>query len=114
MTHGKKRPADPEIVGPDRHIVLVGMMGAGKTTIGKRLAERLGLAFRDADAEIEKAAGMSIAELFAAHGEESFRKGEAQVIARLLCEPAHVLATGGGAVLSPQTRRLIKEKALSI
>lgn len=98
----------------DRPIVLVGMMGAGKTTVGRRLAARLRLPFYDADEEIQKAAGMSISELFAAHGEESFRRGEAQVIARLLEGPPHVLATGGGAVLTPETRRLIKERAVSV
>ena len=98
----------------DRPIVLVGMMGAGKTTVGRRLAERLGLPFFDADEEIEKAAGATIAELFQSHGEESFRSGERQVIARLLGGPPCVLATGGGAVLSPETRQLLRERALSI
>lgn len=95
-------------------VVLVGMMGAGKTTIGRRLAPRLGLRFFDADEEIQKAAGMSVADLFTAHGEASFRAGEAQVIARMLQGPPHVLATGGGAVLDSGTRARIKESAVSV
>lgn len=95
-------------------IVLVGMMGVGKTSVGRRLAPRLGLAFRDADEEIERAAGMSVAELFERHGEESFRKGETQVIDRLLSGPPIVLATGGGAMTIEATRHIIKERALSI
>jgi shikimate kinase len=97
-----------------RPVVLVGMMGAGKTTIGRRIAPRLGLPFFDADQEIEKAAGMSVSDLFAAHGEQSFREGEARVIRRLLEGPPHVLATGGGAVTHPETRALIAERAVSI
>ena len=98
----------------ERTVVLVGMMGAGKTTIGRRLAPRLGLKFYDADEEIQKAAGMSVADLFSVHGEKSFRAGEAQVIARLLQGPPHVLATGGGAVLDPGTRARIRECAISV
>lgn len=115
MSSQRKRPGrkQPEIQC-DRTIVLVGMMGAGKTTIGRRLAPRLGLPFFDADLEIEKAAGMSVAELFRMHGEASFRRGEAQVMARLLQGPPCVLATGGGALLDPNTRRLIKEHGLSV
>lgn len=115
MKHERKRSAraSPEIAC-DRTIVLIGMMGAGKTTIGRRLAPRLGLPFYDADHEIEHAAGMSVSELFRRHGEMSFRRGEAQVIARLLAGPPHVMATGGGAVLDATTRRLIKEKAISV
>lgn len=105
-------PTQP-LVSP-RTIVLVGMMGVGKTTIGRRLAPRLGLPFADADAEIERAAGMTVAELFAVHGEESFRRGEAQVIERLLVGPPIVLATGGGALTTPSTRKLIAERAISI
>lgn len=98
----------------DRPIVLVGMMGAGKTTVGRRLAKALGLAFRDADTEIERAAGMSVAELFERHGEANFRQGETKVIARLLSGAPIVLATGGGALTNASTRALVKEKALSI
>lgn len=97
-----------------RSIVLVGMMGAGKSSIGRRLAGRLGIPFIDADIEIESAAGMSIPEIFAKHGEPYFRAGEARVIARLLDNGPQVLATGGGSVMDPQTRALIGEKAISI
>ncbi len=97
-----------------RPVVLVGMMGVGKTTVGRRLAPHLGLPFFDADHEIEKAAGMTVSDLFAAHGEQSFREGEARVIKRLLEGPPHVLATGGGAVVNPETRALITDRAVSV
>ena len=97
-----------------RSIVLVGMMGAGKSSIGRRLAARLALPFVDADAEIEKAASMSISEIFAAQGEDYFRAGEARVIARLLDGGPQVLATGGGAFMIPETRAAIRAKAVSI
>jgi shikimate kinase len=98
-----------------RSVVLVGMMGAGKSTIGRRLASRLRLPFLDADTEIELAhAGMTIPEIFAAHGEAYFRDGEARVIARLLDNGPTVLATGGGAFLREDTRGRIRDKALSI
>jgi shikimate kinase len=97
-----------------RSIVLVGMMGVGKSSIGRRLAARLGVPFVDADAEIEKAAGMSIADIFARHGEVDFRSGEARVIARLLDGGPQVLATGGGAVMNADTRTAIKVKGVSI
>lgn len=103
----------PDLVS-ERPVVLVGMMGVGKTTVGRRLAPRLGLPFFDADQEIEKAAGMSVSDLFAAHGEQSFREGEARVIKRLLEGPPHVLATGGGAVTNAETRALIADLAVSI
>ncbi|MCX7307680.1 MAG: shikimate kinase [Afipia sp.] len=98
-----------------RCIVLVGMMGAGKSTIGRRLAARLHIPFLDADHEIEAAhAGMTIAEIFAAHGEPYFRDGEARVIARLLDGGPNVLATGGGAFMREETRNRIRQKGVSI
>ncbi len=110
MDHSRKYP-DFQC---ERTVVLVGMMGAGKTTVGRRLAPRLGLPFFDADNEIEQAAGMSVSELFQRHGEKSFRDGEARVIARLLEGPPHVLATGGGALTHAETRRVVAEKAVTI
>jgi shikimate kinase len=97
-----------------RSIVLVGMMGVGKSSIGRRLGARLGIPFVDADAEIEKAAGMNIADIFNRHGEASFRSGEARVIARLLEGGPQVLASGGGAVTHPDTRAAIKTKGVSL
>ncbi|HVX82326.1 MAG TPA: shikimate kinase [Devosiaceae bacterium] len=97
-----------------RPIVLVGMMGAGKTTVGRRLAARLGRHFLDSDEEVEKAANMTIPEIFAAHGEADFRAGEARVIARLLREEGIVLGTGGGAFINPETRALIKSASVSV
>jgi len=97
-----------------RSIVLVGMMGVGKSSIGRRLAARLAVPFVDADAEIEKAAGMSISDIFARHGEADFRSGEARVIARLLDGAPQVLATGGGALMNAGTRAAIKDKGVSI
>lgn len=97
-----------------RSIVLVGMMGAGKTSIGKRLAQRLGVPFNDADAEIERAAGMTIPEIFSTRGEAEFRLGEQRVIQRLLGEGASVLATGGGAFMNADTRKRIAEAGVSI
>ena len=99
---------------PDRTIALVGLMGVGKTTVGRRVARALGLPFVDADAEIEAAAGRSVADIFAERGEDEFRSGERRVIARLLDGPPVVLATGGGAFLNPETRRMIRERALSV
>src|SRR5258707_3784834 len=97
-----------------RLIVLVGMMGAGKSTIGRRLAARLGMPFLDADSEIEAAAGMSIPDIFEVHGEPHFRDGEARVIARLLESGPAVLATGGGAFMREDTRNRVGAKAVSI
>ena len=111
-------PAKPEaaIVAAlgRRSIVLVGMMGAGKSSVGRRLAARLGIAFVDADTEIESAAGMSIPEIFARHGEGYFRSGEKRVIARLLDGGPQVLATGGGAIMDQTTRDLIHIKGVSV
>ena len=98
----------------ERSIVLVGLMGAGKTTIGRRLAARLGIPFCDADAEIERAAGITIAELFARYGEAEFRRGEQGVIRRLLSGPPIVLATGGGAFMDASTRAAIRRHAISV
>ena len=97
-----------------RSVALVGMMGVGKTNVGRRLATRLGLPFRDADAEIERDAGCSIAEMFARDGEAEFRRRERQIIARLLAEVPMVLATGGGAFMDAETRRAMQDKAVSI
>lgn len=97
-----------------RSVVLVGMMGAGKSTIGRRLAARLRLPFMDADIEIEAAAGMSIPDIFETHGEPHFRDGEARVIARLLDSGPAVIATGGGAFMREETRNRISDKAISI
>jgi shikimate kinase len=99
---------------PPRTIVLVGLMGAGKTNIGRRLAARLHLPFVDADSEIEAAAGETIPEIFENRGEAAFREGERRVIARLLEAPVHVLATGGGAYMDPLTRALIRERSISV
>ncbi len=107
-------PHDPETPLPTKCLVIVGMPGAGKSTIGRRLAARLGLAFIDADHEIEKAAGMSIPEIFAQLGEPSFREGERRVIARLLEGTPCVLATGGGAFMDASTRDKVKEHGISI
>lgn len=98
----------------DRAIVLVGLMGAGKTSIGRRLADRMGLAFVDADHEIEQAAGKSIPDIFADHGEAHFRDGERKVIARLLDRGGQVLATGGGAFINEETRAAIKAHGISV
>ncbi len=97
-----------------RSVVLVGMMGAGKSSVGRRLAGRLGIDFVDADTEIERAAGMTIPEIFAKHGEGYFRSGEARVIARLLDGGPQVLATGGGAIMDQTTRDLIHIKGISV
>lgn len=102
------------LAGKDRTLVLVGLMGAGKSCIGRRLSARLDLPFIDADREIEEAAGCSIPEIFERHGEEAFRDGERRVILRLLDGPPCVLATGGGAFMDPRTRAAIREHAISV
>jgi shikimate kinase len=98
----------------NRSIVLVGLMGAGKTSIGRRLADKMGLPFVDADLEIERAAGKSIPDIFADHGEAHFRDGERRVIARLLENGQQVLATGGGAFMNPETRGAVQAHAVSV
>jgi len=97
-----------------RSIVLIGLMGAGKTAIGRRLATRLGLDFTDADTEIERAAGTSISDIFTSHGEEHFRAGEEKVITRLLKNGSQVLATGGGAYMNDETRKNIRRRGISV
>ena len=97
-----------------RTIALVGLMGAGKSTVGRRLAQAMGRDFADSDEEIEKAAGLSISDIFALHGEAEFRRGEKRVLARLLQREPHVLATGGGAYLDKDTRRLMREHAITV
>jgi shikimate kinase len=97
-----------------RSVVLIGLMGAGKTAVGRRLAQRLDLPFIDADSEIEEAAGQSIKEIFAEHGEAYFREGERKVIARLLGGGPQVLATGGGAYMNPETRASISAQGISV
>ena len=103
----------PDIVA-DQSIVLVGLMGVGKTTVGRRLAKRLNLGFVDADEEIERAAGLTVEEIFERFGEEYFRDGERRVIARLLEGTCQVVATGGGAFMNDETRALILDKAIAI
>ena len=97
-----------------RTIALVGLMGVGKSTVGRRLARRLGLPFADGDAEIEAAAAMTVSDIFGQLGESEFRAGEARVLKRLLHGPRLVLATGGGAVLNPETRAALKARAVTV
>jgi shikimate kinase len=119
MTTTSTPPRDPQIdtlndLLAGRPLVLVGMMGAGKTTVGRRLAARLGRRFVDSDEEIEKAAGMTIEDIFATRGETEFRAGEIRVIARLLKDEQLVLGTGGGAFMNEETRALVKAGAVSV
>ena len=117
MTAKSTYTADPAQIGQaisNRTVALVGLMGAGKSTVGRRLAEALGRQFYDSDNEIEKAAGLSVSDIFALHGEAEFRRGEHRVLERLLSEEPHVLATGGGAYLNPDTRDLLRDKAITI
>jgi len=102
------------MTGLSRTVALVGMMGAGKSSVGRRLASRLGVAFKDADSEIELAAGCPVSEIFERYGEPAFRDGERKVIARLLSEPPHVMATGGGAFIDPITRARLKKSAITV
>lgn len=113
--HGTRELCNPDSMsGLNRTVALVGMMGAGKSSVGKRLALRLNLPFRDADNEIESAAGCTVSEIFQRYGEPAFRDGERRVISRLLTEPPHILATGGGAFIDAQTRAEIKKNAVSV
>lgn len=105
---------DTDPLDVPKTVVLIGMMGAGKTCIGTRLADRIGVAFVDADVEIELAAGCSIADIFEIYGEDAFRDGERRVIRRLLGSPFHILATGGGAFMDAETRAAIDRQAISI
>src|SRR6202035_540508 len=109
-----RKVAEPHRFAPSRAIVVVGLMGAGKSKVGRRLALRLGLPFFDSDREIETAAGETIEEIFANRGERVFREGERRVIARLLAQPVHVLATGGGAFMDPATRELVARRGISL
>lgn len=98
----------------NRTIALIGLMGVGKSSVGRRLAQRLGLEFADGDTEVETAAGMTVSDIFGKLGEEAFRAGEARIMRRLLEGPPIVLATGGGAILDSGTRALLKEKATTV
>jgi shikimate kinase len=98
----------------DRPVVLVGLMGVGKSTVGRRLAKRLGLSFVDSDAEIEDAAGYPAAEIFERYGESDFRDGERRLVARLIEGDVRVIATGGGAYVDPRTRKLLNERAITV
>jgi shikimate kinase len=114
MQRNRKMAPHDTPPGMGRSLVLVGMMGVGKSTVGRRLAHRLGLPFVDADDEIVAAAGLSIQEIFDRYGEAPFRDGERRVIARLIDGPPKVIATGGGAFVQPETRALILERATAI
>jgi shikimate kinase len=114
MARNGSKQAARESTTLARTLVLVGLMGAGKTCIGRELARRLGVAFVDADAEIEAAANCSVEDIFRIYGEKEFRDGERRVIKRLLDGPVHVLATGGGAYMDPETRARIREKGISV
>ena len=105
---------EPPRSAEDRFIVLIGLMGAGKTSLGKRLAKKFNLPFLDSDAEIEKAAGCTIADIFAQFGEEEFREGERRVIERIFAGERAVVATGGGAFMDPRIRALVRTHAVSI
>ena len=108
------KPDRNEAAWADRTVALVGLMGAGKSTVGRRLATKLGRPFVDSDDEIEKAAGLSVADIFALHGEDEFRRVEHKVLQRLLNGPPQVVATGGGAYLMPETRELMRQHAVTV
>ena len=108
------KPSHTRPILPGQPIALVGLMGVGKTTVGRRLAKRLGRRFFDSDEEIEKASGRTVAGYFRDHGEAAFRAGELRVIERLLAEPDIVLATGGGAFIHPDTHAALKERAITV
>ncbi len=114
MGTGDDRQAAAPPPALSRTVALVGLMGAGKSSVGRRLAAALGVDFRDADDEIVKAAGLTIPEIFDSFGEQEFRRGERRVIARLLDEAPHVLATGGGAFMNAETRDLMRERATTV
>ena len=114
MKKNGTRPSDAGSNNDQKTIVLVGLMGAGKSSVGRRLASALNLPFKDADTEIETASNLTVSEFFERHGEEKFRDGERKVISRLLDGGRHVLATGGGAYMNDETRALIKSKAVSV
>ncbi len=107
-------PLDPQNPLTPKTLVIVGMPGSGKSSMGRKLAARLGLPFIDSDTEVEKAAGMKVAQIFEQLGELAFRDGERKVIARLLEQPPHILATGGGAFMNADTRALIRKRGISI
>ena len=113
-SRGRGRVSEGTMSRLKRTVALVGMMGAGKSSVGRRLAAKLGCDFRDADAEIETAAGCTISDIFERFGEDAFREGERKVIGRLLGEAPHVLATGGGAFINEATRARIKQDAISV
>ncbi len=117
MTEEKSQTSKPgriEAPWANRTIALVGLMGAGKSTVGRRLANALHRPFFDSDDEIEKAAGLSVADIFSLHGESEFRRGEQRVLERLLSMDPHVLATGGGAYMNEATRNMLREKAVTV
>ena len=113
-TPSSPKPDEIEAESTEKTVAIVGLMGAGKSSVGRRLAKAMGRQFFDSDDEIEKAAGQRIPEIFEDHGEESFRRGEQKVIARLLQGPPHVLATGGGAYMNAQTRNILNETAVTV
>ena len=112
--HSSRETGKNEAAYVSLTVALVGLMGAGKSTVGRRLASALNRDFFDSDHEIEEAAGLSIPDIFTIHGESEFRRGERKVLERLLNYQPHVLATGGGAYMDPDTRALMQEKAVTI